>query len=486
MGLVRNLVFLFTIASCLLPSISLADTPPDLPEKIDALMKQVMSMDAFSGNVLVARDGKVVYQKSFGYADWERKTPLTDSTVFNIGSNGKDFTQTLICQLVQEGKLHFEDRLNQFLKVFPEEMAHKITIRHLLTMSSGMGDYMQSPRFEHGKYRSIPELVSFIKDEPLFFEPGTDRLYSNSGYVVLGGIIEKVTGKSYPENVRERILKPLGMMRSVFVFPDTKGVRDKAMGTEISLSGEKRNEQRVQSTLIPTSAGGMYSSAPDMLKFYEAWLFSDILLKDEMKIQLFSRYDPKPGVKWSEMVNDKNFISALAGGLNGWNSVVFQIPSQRYTIIVLSNFDENGQPAEQVGSCISRIIRNMDCDPMVKPFGRSSYQYIKTNGIVDYVTHFMQFVEKNGYQVEGPMLLNAFGYDLIGEKELNMAVEVFKLNIKLFPEEANGYDSLGEAYWLLKQKSPALKNYRTALEMSENENVKERIRKTIKQIEDSR
>lgn len=126
-------------------------------------MQQAVQLDVFSGNVLIAHEGKVVYQKSFGYANWEEKTPFNDSTMFNIGSNGKDFTQAIICQLVQENKLAFRDPLSKYLDMFPKSIADKITIKHLLTMQSGMGDYMQSPRFQFGQIRTISGLSILLK-----------------------------------------------------------------------------------------------------------------------------------------------------------------------------------------------------------------------------------------------------------------------------------------------------------------------------------
>lgn len=446
--------------------------------KIEALMEQALQLDVFSGNVLIAHKGKVIYQKSFGYADWERKLPLNDSTMFNIGSNGKDFTQAIICQLVQENKLAFRDPLSKYLDMFPKSIADKITIKHLLTMQSGMGDYMQSPRFQFGQIRTISGLLDFIKDEPLLFEPGTGRAYSNSGYVVLGGIIEKITGKTYEENVRERILKPLGMLHSAFIYPDSKDVGNKATGTEKSLSGSKRSEKRINPGLVPTSAGGMYASAPDLFKFYEAEVFTDKLLNDDLKLKLFTHYEDQPKRTWREMMADPKFISSLAGGLNGWNSCVTQIPAMQYTIIVLANYDEVGQPAEQIGERIENIILGKPHESLKLALPQFIYQYISKNGIDDFVKNSDALLKENKYGIRGPMMLNRFGYDLINEKKLDWAVEIFKLNIRLFPNEPNCYDSLGEAYMLIGQKDLAIQNYKRVLEMDpENENAKQMLEK---------
>lgn len=446
--------------------------------QVDALIEQAVQLDVFSGNVVIAHEGKVVYQRSFGYADWEKKLPLNDSTMFNIGSNGKDFTQAVICQLVQENKLAFNDPLSKHLDMFPKSIADKITIKHLLTMQSGMGDYMQSPRFQFGQIRTISGLLDFIKDEPLLFEPGSGRAYSNSGYVVLGGVIEKITGKTYEENVRERILKPLGMIHSTFVYPDTKNIENKATGTEISLSGAKRTEKRINPGLVPTSAGGMYASALDLFKFYEAEMFTNKVLSDELKLKLFTRYEDQSTKSLKEMMTDPRFISSLAGGLNGWNSCVTQMPAMHYTVIVLSNYDEAGHPAEQIGERIENIILGKPNEPLKLALPQFIYQYVSKNGMDDFVKNHDDLLKRNKYGIRGPMILNRFGYDLINEKKLDWAVEIFKLNIRLFPNNPNGYDSLGEAYMLKGEKNLAIQNYRKVLEMDpENENAKKMLEK---------
>lgn len=446
--------------------------------QVDALMQQAVQMDIFSGNVLIAHEGKIIYQRSFGYANWEDKTPLNDSTMFNIGSNGKDFTQAIICQLVQENKLTFADPLSKYLDMFPKPVSDKISIKHLLTMQSGMGDYMQSPRFRFGQLRTISSLLDFIKDEPLLFEPGKGRIYSNSGYVVLGGVIEKITGKTYEENVLERILKPLGMMHSVFIYPDSKDISNKATGTEISLSGSKRPEKRINPGLVPTSAGGMYASVSDLFKFYEAEMFTNKVLSNELKVKLFTHYEDQSKKTWNEMMTDPRFISSLAGGLNGWNSCVTQIPSLHYTVIVLSNYDEAGHPAEQIGERIENIMLGKAFEPLTLAPSQFIYQYISKNGIDDFIRNFDDLKKKNAFEIRGPMIFNRFGYDLIHEKKLDWAIEIFKLNIRLFPKNPNGYDSLGEAYMLRGEKDLAIQNYKKVLEMDpENENAQKMLEK---------
>ena len=180
-------------------------------------------MDIFSGVILIADKDSVQYLRAIGYSDWNTLTPNLNDTKFNIGSIGKLFTQILITQLIQEGKLSLSDNLSKLYPLYKNKNDEKITVKQLLTFSAGLGDYFQIDEFmKHSdKYRKTKDLISLISKEPLLYEPGSSSQYSNSSYVVLGGIIERLTGKSYLENLKERILNPLNMKNSGFFYKDT-------------------------------------------------------------------------------------------------------------------------------------------------------------------------------------------------------------------------------------------------------------------------
>jgi len=183
----------------------------DIPSKLNSLMIDCSEIDLFSGTILVAKDGKTVFEKSYGYADIEKNILNTNLTKYNIGSIGKTFTAIMILQLIQENKISLEDKLSRHMNFFPTEISSTVSIKHLLTHSSGLGDFLMTPEYEKNKenYKQLNDLIKFISKQKLIFEPGTDNRYSNSGYAILGGIIENVTGKSYTDNLSERILNPL-------------------------------------------------------------------------------------------------------------------------------------------------------------------------------------------------------------------------------------------------------------------------------------
>ena len=190
--------------------ISLQD--PDLDDKITAHINKYSNLDIFSGVVLLAEKGQPVYHKAFGEANREKGVKNKLTTLFNIGSMNKTFTSTIIYQMVEEGQIRLDDKLTDYISGFKDPRVKKVKITHLLNHSSGFGDYffdgfIDAPLSE----KTLSSLTGRAKNDRLLFEPGSGNEYSNTGYVLLGAVIEKVSGKTYPDNVQDRILKPLGL-----------------------------------------------------------------------------------------------------------------------------------------------------------------------------------------------------------------------------------------------------------------------------------
>jgi CubicO group peptidase (beta-lactamase class C family) len=186
--------------------------------------------DEFSGAVLVANDGDPIVQEAYGLADRETVQPNDIDTRFNLGSVSKMFTGVAIAQLVEQGKLAFGDTIGEYLTGFPDDVADTVTIDQLLTHTSGMGDFLRGGNPEQAKAaETATDLLPLITNEPLLFEPGTQGSYSNSGYAVLGAIIEAVSGESYYDYVRDRIFEPAEMTRTDW-FPPGENTDNTAKG----------------------------------------------------------------------------------------------------------------------------------------------------------------------------------------------------------------------------------------------------------------
>lgn len=414
----------------------------DYSDKLEKIVNEYNSIGLFSGNVLIAKDGNIVFEKQYGYADWVKKSPVTAETLFRIGSLNKLFTNTMIKQLEKENKLMPDDPLSKFLDIYPAETGNKITIRMLLEMKAGLGDYLMDPEFNQNRqrFKTVNDFLEIIKNEPLLFEPGTGQEYSNSGYVVLGGIIEKVTGKSYTDNLKERILTPLGMNNTHYLLIG-ESVPNMANGTRITFSGEKVNSPFMEQ---PSPAGGMFSNARDLLKL-------DQYLRQSGLVSLAIR----------------------AGGTPVWNSVLAQM-EDGYTVIINSNF---GQVADEIimrfeDAAEGKQYPKPDVTMEMKMFG-----ILQKEGIDKLESSLKQILENYG-MLYNDRHLNSFGYELMNDNRLDDAIEVFKLNAKLFPDEPNVWDSLAEAYMNKGNNELAIANYKRVLQLAPNNpNAKKMLEK---------
>jgi CubicO group peptidase (beta-lactamase class C family) len=426
----------------LFPGISTAYPGDDVAAKLESLMNRYDELGIFSGTVLLAKDDYVLYKKAFGYSDWEKQVSNSTETNFFLASITKAFTHTIIWQLEKEGKLSYDDPLDKYLDLYPDETGKKITIRMLLDMKAGLGNYLLDPNFfnDRARFKSVSDFLNIIKNEPLLFEPGTGKQYSNSGYVVLGGIIEKITGKSYEDNLKERIFEPLKMTGTYYYHPDIK-YSNNSIGAVISFSGKKRNATGSSPTASP--AGGIYSNPDDMLKF-------------------------------AEMLRQTNIFgnpAILAGGTPGWNSIL-GLYQDGYTLIVLSNF---GKMAEEVESRVRAMIKGIQYPEPRLPPQMNFYETIKEKGI-EYFKENLKEIFRQNFLEFNDSHLNMFGYDLMSEGELDLAIEVFKINAEYFPDIPNVYDSLGEAYMNKGEKQLAVENYEKVLQMMPgNQNAKQKL-----------
>lgn len=286
--------------------------------------------DAFSGVVLIAKDDKPVFSRSYGLASREHDLPNRTDTKFNLGSINKTFTRVAIGQLVKQGKISFDDKLGKYLPDYPNrDAAEKVTVRHLVTMKSGIGDFVGEKYFATAKdrFRTNADFIPLFADKPLAFEPGTRDMYSNGGYILLGAIIEKVTGMSYYDYVRESVFKPAGMLNTDSYETDRMPVNTASGYTRSGTAARVNNI-----FLRPArgcAAGGGYSTAEDLLKFSIAVKSGKLIIPD------------------NDGLPPKETTFGIAGGAEGINAIFMVNAQTGYTIIVLSNYDPPA--AEQSG-----------------------------------------------------------------------------------------------------------------------------------------
>ncbi|MBN9380406.1 MAG: serine hydrolase [Chitinophagaceae bacterium] len=310
--------------------------------RIDSILSFYYHKGQFNGTALVKYQGKVIYSKGFGLADNKRVFPNTAETQFRIGSTSKQFTAMLIMQLVNEGKLSVEDTAGRFIPGYRNGM---VTIQQLLTHQSGIPEYLAGKNlaaFLTRKY-SLDELVTRFCSDSLDFEPGTKMDYSNSGFVVLADIIEKITGKKYADVLAEKIFTPLGMTHSYFgkEGQDTTRLAIGYMFDEPEIGYPVQNL---------AGAGGITSTAEDLLLWHNALSANTLLPKEKMD-ELF-----KPRVQWDEWgayygygwmidrlqfeVSKKHTIQYHPGTEEGFYDMLVRQPDKDIFIILLSNHSD--------------------------------------------------------------------------------------------------------------------------------------------------
>jgi D-alanyl-D-alanine carboxypeptidase len=328
----------------------------ELEKYIDSLV----AIDQFSGTVLLAKDGAPYFSRACGLASKEYNVPNRLDTKFNLGSINKIFTNIAIRQLAQQGKLSFDDPLGKWLPDYPNKDAReKVTIRHLLTMSSGIGDFF-GEKFDatpKDRLRTIADYLPLFDEQPLLFEPGTKEQYSNGGYIVLGAIIEKVSGQSYYAYVRDHIFVPAGMTSTDSYESDIPAL-NLAQGytTEHSGAGVAEGTRINNIYTRPargSSAGGGYSTVEDLLKFVLALQDHKLITPSATRWLLDREYNDGTGELASATPPENHGGMGVAGGAPGLNAMLDFDYTTGYTSIVMSNYDP--PCAERVG----KRIRNM-------------------------------------------------------------------------------------------------------------------------------
>ena len=298
--------------------------------------------EGFSGVVLIAKNGKPFLHKAYGMANRDFGVKNRPDTRFNLGSINKVFTQVSIGQLAAQGKLSLSDTIRKHLPDYPSPAADKITVQQLVTMTSGLGDFF-GERYDatpKTKLRTLSDFLALFVNEPLLFEPGTSRGYSNAGYIVLGLIIERASGETYYDYVRKHIFLPAGM-KDTDAYPQDSVVANRAVGyTREGEGGQTQpGPKRINVYTLParsSSAGGGYSTAPDLLAF-DAAMRADKLLSPVWTDWYFSGKEKAPVA--GAPARKHSGAGGFAGGSPGVNAVIETDLDTGYSIVVLSNDD---------------------------------------------------------------------------------------------------------------------------------------------------
>jgi CubicO group peptidase (beta-lactamase class C family) len=317
--------------------------------EIDSYLNSLVAENKLSGAVLVAKDGVTVASKAAGIANKATGAPITLSTKFNLGSLNKMFTAVAIAQLAQAGRLSFTDPISKHLPDYPnKEVAGKVTIHQLLTHTSGMGMYWNEKFMaQREKMVTVAAHLPLFASDPLLFPPGEKFQYSNSGYMVLGAIIEKLSGQDYYSYVQEHVYKPAGMTETGFYEPG-KEIPNLAIGySKMSPDGKKLEEARDNTDMREVKggpAGGGYSTVGDLAKFHTALRTYKLLNEEYTKLVTTGKVDAggpigRYGYGFGDKIFDGKHIVGHNGGSPGISANFEMYPELGYTAVILMNAD---------------------------------------------------------------------------------------------------------------------------------------------------
>ena len=440
--------------------------------KIQELLTVAHKYRQFNGTVLVAENGKVVYKGAFGAANMEWNLPNTPDTRFRLGSITKQFTATVIMQLVEQGKIKLDAKLSDYLPDYRKDTGSKVTIHHLLTHTSGIPSYTSQPGFFENVSRNPYKVDEFVKkyaSGDLEFEPGSKYTYNNSGYFLLGAIIEHVTGKPYEQVLKENIFDPLGMKNTGYDHYGT--IIPKRAAGYIKTADSYANAPYLDMS-IPYAAGSLYSTVEDLYLWDQA-LYTDKLLTEQSKALMYKPFLNDYAYGWvvtnaSFKQNDQPVpVITHNGGINGFSTNIVRFPREKNLIVLLDN--SNSEYIDRLSESIAKIIYNQPYEPPKISIVPVLDKTITEKGIEAGIAQYRDLKAKQAatYDFTEPEL-NRIGYQLLRNGKPKEAIEIFKLNVEAYPQGSNAYDSLAEAYLTINERELAIQNYKKSLELNPN------------------
>lgn len=440
-----------------------------------------------NGAILVAERGTVLYRKEFGLANMEWNVPNDFDTKFMLASVTKQFVAAITLRLAEQGKLKLEDTFGEYLPEYPKEVSGKVTIHQLLNHTSGIYNYTNITAFERtmGTTLTQAEVLQTFADSALQFVPGSAYSYNNSGYFLLGMIIEKLTGKPFAQVLREEILDPLGMTNSGFNI--TRDILPKrAVGYDKVFFRGYSNRLLWNETSLST-AGGMYSTIDDMLRWDRA-LYTDMILSDRSRELMFkaeaaidpvssasSNIDPSLmqnyGYGWflgrAPLHGTKETIPIVwhSGTMSGFNAMIVREPERQHFVIILNNLLVGREKLLSLAIDCLNVLHGRPVTPPRESLASFLGKRIPRDGIDAALVEFARLrpdtMNYSMYESD----INQLGYELLTARQFNEAIAVFKLNVGVFPHSGNVYDSLGEAYMKYGNTELAIVNYEKSLQL---------------------
>lgn len=454
---------------------------------MNTLLDQYHRAGVFNGVLLVAQEDRIIYQAAIGDADMEWQQPNSIDTRFRIGSLTKQFTAALVLLLMEDGLIDVHAPLLRYIPDYPKEQAEGVTVHHLLTHTSGIPGYTELPNFIREIMRTTYTREEFMKvfsGLPRQFAPGSAFRYSNSGYYLLGVIIERVTGKSYDQVLRERLTLPLGLDNTGYEH-NTSIIPNMARGYQRIPNGYERTQALDSS--VPFAAGMLYSTAGDLLRWTRLLHTGNVFAKKEtLEMMLTPTRDGYAcGLKVSAIPVKGGTVRNIhhSGGINGFSSQLWYLPDESTTIVALDNTMSDAGLAAQTAFA---LLYKQPVPAFRIPISEEVAALIDAEGIDRALMRYRELKESAAERYDfSEQELNGLGYYYMAEGKLDIAQRLLALNLEMFPEAFNAWDSMGEVLMNMGNKDEAIRHYRRALELNPaSGNAKAMLKKLGVVVED--
>ncbi len=438
---------------------------------IDRLLGLYHDLGQFSGAALVADSGSIVLREGYGIANRGWQVANTPETRYRIGSVTKSFTALAVVQMAHEGKLDLDAKISDYLPGYRADTGSRISLRHLLTHTDGLPNYTADAYFwqsyEGDLPYSTPEFIDRYCSGDLQFEPGTQYRYGNSGYSILGAIIEIVDGMSYADAIARRILEPLAMGNTG--QHNSRVTLDKgATGYEVSIDGYRRAAPVYKNL---RAAGSMYSTVDDLLLYVHAVASGEFIPQDVKTTLLETREGAVAGTfaygwnvgEWSAggALASKPYV-ATNGEINGFNAFLLHVPADDRTIILLNNTGETDLTG--IATHVLRLLDDIEV-PDPEPLLRDQFYALLRDGPAEaaYAFYREQRTKQPNDYLFFPWPMRIVAGQLLQEDRHDDAIELLQLNLETNPDDSRSLIVLAEAQSRTGDTDAAIASLRKAL-----------------------
>ncbi|MBL7784742.1 MAG: serine hydrolase [Chitinophagales bacterium] len=439
--------------------------------KMQYLLRAVSNLKRFSGVAIIAKNGVPIYKYTSGYSNLNNQTPTSLNTTYNTAAVTEVFTSLAIMQLAEKGVLNLHAPLSTYLPELPSEIGNKLTLHHLLTHTSGLLDYYQSVDYITNFFniKSTNDLLNVIVTQNAPCNTAAHQ-FTNSGYVLLGAVIERMSNMSYKDYLQRYIFQPANMTETQPYFWH-QVVPNKAMGYTFDNSLEAVTASELWGA-FPMGADGVYSTADDLIRFsnnldnyrllspdYQKIMFADYTMRDT----LTQKFNYGYGYGWKKRQFNNKRVLFQGGYLDGLSVQLRKYPDDGYTIVVCSNYHLN-----TAADLADRLEQIMYDDNYFVPADATAFvvnELLQYEGVVSVVNNFDRLLTDKRAKLETSFSLNSLANEYSKQGNSTVALELLKLNAKYFPDDPIVWEALGDYYHKKKDYQKSLEYFQRKLNL---------------------